>query len=452
MGNNSVYRARSDFGLVNIWLNVVKLLIGLVFAYQQILTEQLRTDLLTLTFNVLTLESSNGVSHGSQPQDVKLQGNAGAQQGPPVSIPSTLRSQVVNDPDYRFFIPFVPLSREKYLRGKIEVTAIEDNNIGSQLKIRRETDTIAQRFNWPGEESGAGNKPMSGSIVVGEFSLKNILDNIEDLESKDSSRSLKVYFRIVLYSDDESKMMSGQWPPNDDPTFQNWVRLEYKPPQKTEPYGPLPIVLGQYCDFPYQLKGKMLVDPDGPGRIRRQGALLGLDKAEILIENDYKVGGEKIGRFHAKLLSYDREKWEQNIYEINIAYNDDKNVPRHRVVTFIAQDNVKPRPIFPREENKVQIYYPDDRYESPYSYFDLDKFIVDPDGLDEGVPPKGGLRPKKIIPLQRNSNYEVVGSKQEFWRLKIKDESEVRNEEIKLQVYDDYDSKGVTITLVITVR
>jgi len=467
-------------GLVNIWLNLAKLLIGLVFAYQQVLTQQLGINILRLTIEVLRLGSYDFGAAGRE--SGQASNNQSGQNNN-----TTFNGQIIMRPNYSFVIPFVPLSRMKYEKGVVEITGVFHPN-DSEATWKRVWAPTQSATGFPADPNTTREFPYpkrtaaANPIVVKGFNLDKMLG------SSLNEGKYRAVYKVSFYSSAEKLL--GSWPsPQEDciqngqPTIDqpsqnsciNFIDLSCvtPPPPVQERYGDLSLMEARFVDFPQnlvkRLNGKSLLNkyPGNKNNSSRrfQERLKGKKEGEtgmlwvregqtlingsdtwIWINNDKK-------RFEAIDIEYSPSG--NNNYELIANYKDeDGGKPHDLIISFMVQKNMPPRPIYavkPGTEPQVQIYYDDDMYETGsdggYEFVMMEKFIVDPDGVDS-------LIPQRMEIVKEGEDYQHYDLAQSNgWRLKITDSKMAYRRQLKakgthklsLRVTDDFTPKVFSV-------
>lgn len=427
----------AGYDLAAIWLNLVKILIGLLFVYQQVLGDQLSIQMFggDKLFYVFYRQLLTGTDTGPLASSAG-KGNASVQQ--------------VRFGSPNFFISYLPLTlMARYHHGEIAVERIE----GPSGLVDINGIASKKRFAWP--ERG------DNALQLVSFNFVELMKPIGPVAG-----SYSVYFGVHLYDSAEDLSPRESWPNNPDQA--NVVRLSYqKPPELVKRhFGPLPIIEGRGSDFPYQLRGKSII----PTALRRSSEesetrddqqdtgrweSVALDRIKIIPENN---------RFEGTGLRHDASAGRKNHYMLEASYTEpglEGGEPEvfHIEVSFLVQDNLSPRPIYESGDSpgRVAILYPKHRYQERTpkgisEYFILDSFIVDPDGVSS-------LRPRRLEIDGAEGNYSI-GREEEtgMFLLQIKEprlvaprpsptQPNVMEETITLIASDEINSSRIEVSI-----
>ncbi len=428
----------AGYDLAAIWLNLVKILIGLLFVYQQVVGDQLSMNMFGgnkffyVFYRQLLTETDTDLSPSN---------SAGNRS-------SSVQQVTFANPN--FFISYLPLTlMARYHHGEIAVEEIEGPN-GS---IDINGSASKKRFAWP--ERG------DNALQLVSFNFMDLLKPIEP-----GAGEYSVKFGVHLYNSAEASDPRESWPNSPDQV--NVVRLGYQEPPELvkRHFGPLPIVEGRGCNFPYQLRGKSITpsglrrrSEESETRDDQQGAgswePVELDRIKLIDEDN---------RFEGTRLRHDASAGRKNHYMLEASYTEpgvEGAEPEvfHIEVSFLVQENLSPRPIYESGDTpgRVAILYPKHRYQEKKQgriseYFILDSFIVDPDGVTS-------LRPRRLVIDGAEGNYSV-GREEEtgMFLLQIKEprlvapqpsptQPNVMEETITLIASDEINSSKIEISI-----
>ncbi|RPI28740.1 MAG: hypothetical protein EHM61_04015 [Acidobacteria bacterium] len=369
-------------GIANVWLNMVKLLIGLVFAYQQVLSDQLGlSSLLNLDFEVLTL----GEVHVHQ----------------------------VKTPNDVIDVPFVPISREKYTRLDVTVRGIDQRMddgtwrslplIGTdgptafclcasndQTRRNYESEELPKiSFSWP--DGGVGAR----AIRVANFSLSALLcpDDVRQLgEMFATGNQTEVQYKLhydtsAEYEGRRTTVFEGS----------NEVVVAYQLPGASRRGYDMSIVEGQSAPLPPDLRV--------PGA-QFQTAGLNIRDARVIWSRALRVGNQV--PFDGTCTDAAGDRWEFTLRVFGV-------------------ENKPPRQI---RGDYVGLVYPLNQYNDPYApagyqrwSFQISDYIVDPDGIGPNGPDFGRYRLElstdsfRVNGQQRTCPYLVAPFGTNQWRL-----------------------------------
>ncbi len=497
---------KSGFDLANLWLNMVKILIGLVFVYQDTLQIQLNMDMFGDLFYVFAAQERI-----DQPIDELPRADA-SQNG-------RIQELTPSDPVFRVF--FLPLTIvERYEHGEIEIFEIKREGAPDNLLDVAASSRI-KRFIWPERES-------DHALQVRRFSLLDLLNDPDPAAGRYDIR-----FRVSFYGE-QGELLFG-WPQGnlraataaDAKRPANLIQVRFvKPEEVLLEVGDLPLVQCQSVDYPYQLKGKWLTK----AKLTRRGQADALGVSQVNIEAD-----NRRMRFRALLLPYEGRRQENNYYEMSGSYAtilveqiegtdllgsvalegagksfviDLSGLPTpHRArlnqelefarqtqrnlyvafeadlsldewnrvpvrvkaddllftyndklpfqATFVARRNRPPRPIYRGSSgNAVAIYDPRDRYRvsrseaqasgsDRYYYFNLSRFIVDPDNA------RGSLELASLAIEGGTDDYDVqTDPATGNFRLRILDEDRIaQDDRIAVRTSDGCSTATITLRI-----
>jgi hypothetical protein len=290
----------------------------------------------------------------------------------------------------------------------------------------------------------------------------------------------KVLFRVRLHekvdpSDNAHSLLTGTWPekwgqpappsPPDDwgRESNNFVLVDYYSPPAERPIGPLTLVEGQWTKHPPELQDPL---PNGGRRNKRLSFVALSRHPEVAgtpiqgtIEIDDAMGFRPSIR--PVTMRYAPDDWRKNIYflEVSEVLTNQTGGP-HYVIQFVLEPNVPPRPIRAKAKEVGDqrvgflLYYPSDRYTdkdedgSRYQYFNLDKFVVDPDGVGR---PEDMLRPLYVRLSQDVEGWRVIGGKSDpnGWRLRIPANYTIRPRAVvQLSLSDEVSRVGVDAVII----
>ncbi len=427
----------AGYDLAAIWLNLVKILIGLLFVYQQLVGDQ-------LSMNMFGGSKSFYVFYRQLLTETDTDPSASGAKNGSASV------QQVTFENPNFFISYLPLTlMARYHHGEIVVETIEGPN-GS---IDINGSASKKRFSWP--ERG------DNALQLVSFNLMELLKPIEP-----AAGAYSIKFGVHLYDSQEALSPTDSWPAN--PKQVNVVRLAYQEPPELvkRHFGPLPIVEGRGCDFPYQLRGKSITatalrrrseESETRGDQQEAGSWesVALDRIRIISEDS---------KFEGTRLRHDSSAGRKNHYMLEASYTEagaEGAEPEvfHIEVSFLVQENLSPRPIYESGDTpgRVAILYPKHRYQEKKQgriseYFILDSFIVDPDGVTS-------LRPRRLVIDGAEGNYSV-GREEEtgMFLLQIKEprlvapqpsptQPNVMEETITLIASDEINSSKIEISI-----
>jgi hypothetical protein len=408
-------------GTVNIWLNMAKLLIGLVIAYQQVLTEQLKISVLDLDVEVLTVEST---------------------------VSKKQRVRLATDP---FFIPFVPASRDKYSTGQLTIERIEfipvQNGQPNKVFVAGEP-RVSKSFQWPAGPVG------SGAILAKEFSLREVLPSPVADGSKTSPEldrgRYSVFYSVVL----EGELGKKRWPADFDPSkggdcgkAVNCLLVDYVtdvPSQFVE------IKRGQTCDLPPDLAGLSeqelgkLSNKRGSGiaiRVDKDGKPLLKDGKEqqvadaILIARPGAYGRRATG-FKAGCVQVEADR-NENLYAIQLLGAPGGD----RVVLFELKENSRPESRLElKAKQRLGVYYDGDFLKATDGkwYFPISRYVADPDSESVEVTEISGPGAGYYDKRQMGKEWAVVR----------KDEQKRSYDDITVTVRDECSSLPVPIRVI----
>ena len=427
----------AGYDLAAIWLNLVKILIGLLFVYQQVVGDQ-------LSMNMFGGDRFFYVFYRQLLTETDTDPSASAAGNGSLSV------QQVTFENPTFFISYLPLTlMARYHHGEIVVDKIEGPN-GS---IDINGSASRKRFSWP--ERG------DNALQLVSFDFMELLKPIEPVAG-----AYNIEFGVHLYDSSEASGPRESWPSSPDQV--NVVRLGYQEPPELvkRHFGPLPIVEGRGCDFPYQLRGKSLT-ATGLRRRSEESETRG-DQQEAGSWESVEVDRIKIihkdDKFEGTRLRHDSSKERKNHYLLEASYAEpgvEGAEPEviHIEVSFLVQDNLSPRPIYESDEfpGRVAILYPKHRYQERTKqgireYFILDSFIVDPDGVSS-------LRPHRLVLDGAEENYSIGREEQTgMFLLQIKEprlvaprpsptQPNVMEETIALIASDEVNSSRIEVSI-----
>ncbi len=479
--------SHAGYDFAAIWLNLVKILIGLVFVYQQTVGMQLGMSLFGEQgfFYVFYTQ----LAENSEPEETDSVEPGEGATGVTTQTSSSVQTITFEDPS--FVISYLPLTLlKRYHHGYIVIYKVRGP---TQKVFESQEPANSRRFDWPGKGENA--------LQLASFDLRALLGD------EPASGEYQVSFGVTIYANEGNpERLIGLWPREPGPAlsenqlaatdslgawneldistagFQNQVQIQYQRPPECIPrhYGPLSIVEGRSSQFPPHLRAKNLKGielskrPEGGEWLdlsnqESRGAWISVDPGLISIDNSRH-------EFKARSIRYDGSSKKENVYQLTVCYadsSDDKNqcVGEERrcksgelmaKISFLAGENLPPRPVYEVEgrRGRITLVYPKDAYtqggqerKERFEYFNLDRFIVDPDGVTS-------LRPARMT-ITENSptkNYTIIRDpKSGSWRLKIEDtkrvapnlgpNKKVREENITLKADDE--SRSSTISVVI---
>lgn len=463
MNQNPEFTA-SGHDVASLWLNMVKILIGLSFIYQNTLYEQLNMDLFKDQFYLFT-------AHDNHQKSVEA---------PPV----------ISSDNPILDLAFLPLSvGAEYGFVNLRVTRMVRKDAATTISVLNGPRDVG-RISWPEEGASTGN-----ALTLRRFNLFDFVAS-EDLLAGDYEISFEGDF-----VDKNGKKLATRPGANEDKS-QGVVSFRYVT-EDAESFGDLPIVQCQSLPFPSDLRGKWLVpDPtdnscagidvdnahmvfsnpkerrlayDARDQRRNtctmkgtyqsiavssltdstlQGRVEGpngprditVNVSSVPPEIKKRLADSKRGPLYITLEDADvpQNIWSERPSPItarSIALRNSPEVPF--LLHFVVKPNLRPRPIY--KGGTVGVIYPKDRYLSSasggdpsaaarYEYINLSRFIVDPDSET------GSLLPTHVT-VPHSDNYSITRNpdrNQPDFRLRIGRGDRVRDgDEVLLSVSDD---------------
>ena len=431
---NQTLQTNSEESNSQLWLNFAKLLLGVALGVSFLLSSQLGLNLFSREPQILAPPCPTCAKEFGHGDD----SNSGTEQS----------LQTLTSSDSSFRLTFVPIVRERQITsGQIQF---------SQYKHRpltKNTWTETHKFEPPNNYQFPFPLEKSRPVQTPEFKLSQLIANPSD-----------GYYCLeyqVLFPD--AKIQSS-------PKTKGAIYLLL---QTTAPlrFGDIPIVEGQDAPFPLELREGTLTNSDPNGALYRKGSDEALPLARGALEID-----QRNKRFRAVGLRYNPRDETQNYFEMHVNHTNSQGVPQQAIISFVVQRNRPPQ--VRTGADTVQLYYPKNAYSdrrANYQYFDLDMFIIDPDGVPD-------LRPSEISVLSLadskaalnslppefadrvSSNYQVTEASPgpdlagnplpPTWRLRIVDLNKLprRNDfhVVVLRCVDKHRVSAVSIPVIIT--
>ena len=367
--NPILYRAGGhDFA--NLWMNTAKILIALVFLYQNALDTQLGVKLFQDYYYVFRVPVSRDGENGN-----------------------TGTAEVVTPEDPYFSIDFKPLALgQPYDDFTVEVLELTNRDGEDLLKTMPAGESPCQspepaclRFRWADLTKG-------DKAVLHRASF-NLLDLVKD-ESTLVSGDYQVQFGFNFLRGGRQLGQPGQAS-----TYSGTLKFLR---QEELRFGDVPVVQGRPFHIP-----RLILE-----RIRAGGSWGGWDAyREVLV---LEGGADRGWRSGAALSeNFDRE-WLQPIRRLRAGKNyeqrghflDKNNIQVDFTIGFNLLKNEPPRSTYlgPGESdiNFVRIFYEWHFFEEDqgYYYYNLSRHIIDPDGTTDPIDGRPDVRVHQFLKLQ----------------------------------------------------
>ena len=409
----------SGYDFANLWMNMAKIVIALLFLYQNALDTQLGVRVFQDNYYVFHVPVSSEVDGES--------------------------TEVVTPDDPNFSIDFKPLSLgQPYDRFVVRVEGLSNQLGDSLLASRRDPicsdgNPACVAFSW--NQLTGGNKAV---LHRASFNLMNLVSNESSLVSGDYQVSFAFeFFRRgnLLDTDDQVTRHNG--------TLKFMRNEELR-------FGDVPVVQGRPFPLP-RVISERLKKGGGWGswdayrevRVLETGSESGWRNGAILQEN---LDNEHL--FPIRRLRPGRT------YEQRGHFFDEQNVQVDFTIGFNLLRNEAPRSTYlgpgQSDVHLVRIYYDWHFFEvdQGYFYYNLSRHIIDPDGTtapidgrpDVRVREFGNLRPNDLLyRLQRD---RATGD----WHLRVGGRIEDSlapgsTHELTVVASDDFQSQNIRIRI-----
>lgn len=366
----ALYRA-SGYDFANLWMNMAKIVIALVFLYQNALDTQLGVRLFQDYFYVFHVPV-NRDSSGGEENDA---------------------TEVVTPEDPYFSIDFKPLALgQPYQVFTVEVLRLT-NAAGENLLKAQQPAAGPCDEAWPGCAHFAWDDLTGGDKAVLHQATFNLLDLVRD-DSALVSGDYQVEFGFKFFKDgkqqgrlERTRVSNG--------TLRFLRKEELR-------FGDVPVVQGRPFAMP-----RLIVD-----RLRQNGRWGGWDSyREVRVLEEGAAGVWKSGA----VLEADFDKgWltpaarlpAARTYEQRGHYLDANNVRVDFTIGFNLLKNEAPRSTYlgPGESDIhfVRIFYEWHFFEERqgYYYYNLSRHIIDPDGTTAPIDGRPDVRVREFYGLQ----------------------------------------------------
>ncbi len=412
----------SGYDFANLWMNMAKLVIALVFLYQNALDTQL---------GVRLFEDYYYVFH------VPVAGDA----------EGAAASEVVTPEDPYFSIEFKPLAlAQTYDEFTVQVLSLTDSGgreilPGSpeeRLPCRQEAADCAL---FPWERLTRGDK-----AVLHRASF-NLLDLVADHSSL-TSGDYRVQFGFNFFR--HGQALGGRGQPRTHSGVLKFLR------QEEQRYGDVPVVQGRPFRVP-----KLILDEIGGGG--RWGGWDGYRELRILegsSEGGWRTGSILELDLQPGWLEPVRNLASGKTYEQRGHYFDRQNVRVDFTIGFNLLRNEPPRSTYlgPGESDIhfVRIFYEWHFFEETqgYFYYNLSRHIIDPDGNTAPLDGRPDVRVREFSDLQpRELPYRLRRDRLTGdWHLRVEgniDSSLARgsSHQLSLIARDDFQSQRIRIRI-----
>ncbi len=418
----ALYRA-SGYDFANLWMNMAKLVIALVFLYQNALGTQLGVRLFQDNFYVFHVSVN-----------------------PDSSRPGSDSAEVVTPEDPYFSIDFKPLALgQAYRDFTVEVLELENAEGKSLLKpTSPETGPCdpalpsCVRFTW--DELTQGDK-----AVLHQASF-NLLDLVAE-ESALVSGDYKVKFGFKFFKD--GRQLGRRLSKTYDGTLKFLRKEELR-------FGDVPVVQGRPFGMP-----RLILD-----RLSKGGRWGGWDAYR---EVRVMEGGANAPWRDGSLLEADFQRgWLRpasrlaagKTYEQRGHYLDVNNLQVDFTIGFNLLRNEPPRSTY-RGPGDSDIYFVRIFYEwhffqeaQGYYYYNLSRHIIDPDGTTDPIDGRPEVRVRDFADLEpANLPYRLVKDRASGdWHLRVegKIEESLRpgnHHDLTLLARDDFQSQRMKIRI-----
>lgn len=410
------------YDFANLWMNMAKLVIALVFLYQNALDTQLGVRLFEDYFYVFHVPVS---------QNSEFEG----------------AGEVVTPEDPYFSIEFKPLAlAQSYDEFTVQVLELTDAAGSDLLRVAPEKRSPCRR---PATDCGyfSWNQLTGGDKAVLHRASFNLLELVKD-ETALVSGDYRVLFGFNFFRHGDLLGSANQ------PATHTGVIKFLR--QEQQRYGDVPVVQGRPFRIP-----KVILDELGQGgRWGDWDAYRELRVLEGATEGGWKSGAILQENLERGWLQPARSLAPVRTYEQRGHYFDRHNIQVDFTIGFNLLRNEPPRSTYlgPGESDIhfVRIFYEWHFFEETqgYFYYNLSRHIIDPDGTtsplggrpDVRVREFAGLRPTELP--YRLTRDRLTGD----WHLRVLgdiDESlpRGRSHELSLVARDDFQSQRIRIRI-----
>ncbi|MCZ6484758.1 MAG: hypothetical protein O6826_03580 [Acidobacteria bacterium] len=367
-----LYRA-SGHDFANLWMNMAKIMIALVFLYQNALDTQLGVKLFHDSYYVFHVP----VSHAPE------SGAVGA-------------TEVVTPEDPYFSIEFKPLALGRaYENFTVRVLKLT-NSRGEDLIETSPASSVLCGSSEPGCVRFSWDELTGGNKAVLHRASFNLLELVTD-ESALVSGDYQVQFGFNFLRD--GQVLKGR---GHSSTYEGTLKFLR---QEELRFGDVPVVQGRPFRIP-----KLISD-----RINKGGSWGGWDAyrgVRVLeggSEGDWKSGAILQEDFSRGWLRPIRRLTAPRTYEQRGHYFDGNNLQVDFTIGFNLLKNEPPRSTYlgPGESDIhfVRIFYEWHFFEEDqgYFYYNLSRHIIDPDGTTVSIDGRPDVRVREFVNLQPES-------------------------------------------------
>ncbi len=410
------------YDFANLWMNMAKLVIALVFLYQNALDTQLGVRLFDDYYYVFHVPVSQNPE-------------------------ADLASEVVTPEDPYFSIEFKPLAlAQSYDEFTVQVLRLADGN-GANLLGADEEERPPCRSPAPDCAYFSWDQLTAGDKAILHRASFNLLELVKD-QSGLASGDYQVKFGFNFFR--RGDLLGSRHQPRTHTGVLKFLR------QEEQRYGDVPVVQGRPFRIP-----KLILEEMGQG-----GRWGGWDAhREVRVLEGSAQGGWKNGA----ILGEDLERgWLEPVrslapartYEQRGHYYDRNNVQVDFTIGFNLLRNEPPRSTYlgPGESDIhfVRIFYEWHFFEENqgYFYYNLSRHIIDPDGSTSPLDGRPDVRVRDFVDLQpatlpyRLQRDRLTGD----WHLRVDGNIENsllkgRSHELSLVARDDFQSQRIRIRI-----
>ncbi len=420
--NNAIHRA-AGYDFANLWMNVAKIVIALVFLYQNALNTQLGVSFFEDYYYVFHIPVSIEAGETAAPDEV------------------------VTPDDPYISIEFKPLSLgQPYDTFVVYVLSLK-NHLGEELLASTLAPSEPCRADLPYCVNLSWDQLTGGDKAVLHRVTFNLLDLVGD-ETRLVSGDYNVRFGFKFFRRGRLQDRRGEQG--------EYSRLVKFLRQEELRFGDIPVVQGRPFPLPRLISE----------RLKEGGAWGGWDRYRQIRVLEGAAGGEwKNGAileadFDRGRLRPIRSLAPGQTYEQRGHYFDANKVQVDFTVGFSLLKNEPPRSTYlgPGESDVyfVRIFYEWNFFERDqgYYYFNLSRHIIDPDGTTDPI----GGRPD--VRVARFSNLQPAGVPYELrrdpltgdWHLKVTGRIEDilrpgESQELRIVASDDFQSQPMRIRI-----
>lgn len=419
---NSAHDRASGYDFANLWMNMAKIVIALVFVYQNALNSQLGVRLFEdyyYVFHVPVSRDSDSIQESTH---------------------------VVTPEDPYFSVDFKPLALgQPYDKFVVEVTGLTNSDGENLLRERPEAsnpclseDPSCRGFVW--EDLTRGDK-----AILNRASF-NLLELVQD-ESSLLSGDYQVQFGFRFFRD--GKPLGLRQPSGYSGTLRFLRQEELR-------FGDVPVVQGRLFQMPRLILQRMAKG----GRWGGWDDYREIRVLEGTPASDWRRGSILSEDLSAGVLRPRGNLGPGRTYEQRGHFFDENGIQVDFTIGFSLLRNESPRSTYlgPGESDihQVRIFYEWHFFEEDqgYYYYNLSRHIIDPDGTTEALGGRADVRVREFSDLQpaslpyRLQRDRLTGD----WHLRVQGRIEDSLEpgkahELSVVARDDFQSQRIRIRI-----